>query len=98
MREYVSRVCNAVLECEQLTILGPAIPDLLAAQLRAAVIVNRYDYCLCQKSRFSAILIHVWRELWEAYVHQWTGDWLMNTVGHALKLNLNCHAMEWKIT
>ncbi|CAH2106720.1 unnamed protein product [Euphydryas editha] len=43
MREYVSRVCNAVLECEQLAALGPAIPELLAAQLRAAVIINRAE-------------------------------------------------------
>nr|CBH09249.1 similar to CG2519 [Heliconius melpomene] len=43
MREYVSRVCGAVLACEQLAALGPALPDLLAAQLRAAVIVNRAE-------------------------------------------------------
>ncbi|XP_046960086.1 uncharacterized protein LOC124530126 [Vanessa cardui] len=43
MREYVSRVCNAVLSCEQLAALGPAVPELLASQLRAAVIVNRAE-------------------------------------------------------
>ncbi|XP_052740461.1 uncharacterized protein LOC112056878 [Bicyclus anynana] len=43
MREYVSRVCNAVLASEQLAALGPMMPELLAAQLRAAVIVNRAE-------------------------------------------------------
>ncbi|CAG9584610.1 unnamed protein product [Danaus chrysippus] len=43
MKEYVSRVCNAVLSCEQLAALGPLVPELLAAQLRAAVIVNRAE-------------------------------------------------------
>ncbi|CAH0719614.1 unnamed protein product, partial [Brenthis ino] len=43
MREYVSRVCGAVLASEALAALGAGVPDLLAAQLRAAVIVNRAE-------------------------------------------------------
>ncbi|XP_072932256.1 uncharacterized protein [Epargyreus clarus] len=43
MREYVTRVCNAVLACEQLRALGSQLPELLTAQLRAAVIVNRAE-------------------------------------------------------
>ncbi|XP_049868761.1 uncharacterized protein LOC126368693 isoform X2 [Pectinophora gossypiella] len=43
MREYVTRVCNAVMSCEQLHALGPDIPALLAAQLKAASIVNRAE-------------------------------------------------------
>ncbi|RVE39904.1 hypothetical protein evm_015446, partial [Chilo suppressalis] len=39
MREYVSRVCDAVLSCEQLQALGPDVPELLAGQLRAAAIL-----------------------------------------------------------
>lgn len=42
MREYVSRVCGAVLSCERLLALGPEIPALLAQQLRANAIVDRY--------------------------------------------------------
>lgn len=42
MREYVSRVCAAVLSSEALAALGPDVPALLAAQLRASAIVTRY--------------------------------------------------------
>lgn len=42
MREYVTRVCNAVLASEPLAALGTGIPELLAAQLRAAAITDRY--------------------------------------------------------
>ncbi|CAG5051737.1 unnamed protein product [Parnassius apollo] len=41
LREYVSRVCGAVLASEPLRALGAAVPDLLAAQLRAAVLLDR---------------------------------------------------------
>ncbi|KAL0892744.1 hypothetical protein ABMA27_014454 [Loxostege sticticalis] len=43
MREYVSRVCGAVLSCERLLALGPEIPALLAQQLRANAIVDRAE-------------------------------------------------------
>ncbi|RVE45926.1 hypothetical protein evm_009399 [Chilo suppressalis] len=43
MREYVSRVCDAVLSCEQLQALGPDVPELLAGQLRAAAILARAE-------------------------------------------------------
>ncbi|CAH2037993.1 unnamed protein product, partial [Iphiclides podalirius] len=41
MREYVSRVCNAVMESEPLRALGPGVPELLADQLRASVLLDR---------------------------------------------------------
>ncbi|CAK1546956.1 unnamed protein product [Leptosia nina] len=41
MREYVSRVCAAVTSCAQLAALGPAIPELLADQLRATAAIDR---------------------------------------------------------
>lgn len=41
MREYVSRVCTAVMASEALAALGPDVPALLAAQLRASAIVAR---------------------------------------------------------
>nr|XP_049699608.1 uncharacterized protein LOC110378268 isoform X2 [Helicoverpa armigera] len=43
MREYVSRVCAAVLASEPLAALGPDVPALLAAQLRASAIVTRAE-------------------------------------------------------
>ncbi|XP_059059117.1 uncharacterized protein LOC131852469 [Achroia grisella] len=43
MREYISRVCGAVLESEPLAALGPDVPALLAAQLRAAAILDRAE-------------------------------------------------------
>ncbi|CAH0579011.1 unnamed protein product [Chrysodeixis includens] len=43
MREYVSRVCQAVLASEPLAALGPDVPGLLAAQLRASAIVTRAE-------------------------------------------------------
>ncbi|CAB3253888.1 unnamed protein product [Arctia plantaginis] len=43
MREYVSRVCGAVLGSEALGALGPDVPALLAAQLRASAIVARAE-------------------------------------------------------
>ncbi|KAJ8727907.1 hypothetical protein PYW08_016292 [Mythimna loreyi] len=43
MREYVSRVCTAVLGSEPLRALGPDVPALLAAQLRASAIVARAE-------------------------------------------------------
>ncbi|XP_037293768.1 uncharacterized protein LOC115441541 isoform X2 [Manduca sexta] len=43
MREYVSRVCSAVQASAQLQELGADVPDLLVAQLRAFVIVNRAE-------------------------------------------------------
>ncbi|KAM3964330.1 LOW QUALITY PROTEIN: uncharacterized protein ACR2FA_001299 [Aphomia sociella] len=42
-REYVSRVCAAVLDSEPLAALGPDVPALLAAQLRAAAILDRAE-------------------------------------------------------
>ncbi|CAH0701426.1 unnamed protein product [Spodoptera exigua] len=41
MREYVSRVCGAVMASEALAALGPDVPALLAAQLKASAIVAR---------------------------------------------------------
>ncbi|XP_068631803.1 uncharacterized protein [Battus philenor] len=41
LREYVSRVCNAVLDSEPLRALGAGVPELLASQLRAAVLLDR---------------------------------------------------------
>ncbi|KPJ02598.1 hypothetical protein RR46_09801 [Papilio xuthus] len=41
LREYVTRVCSAVLASEPLRALGDGVPDLLAAQLRAAVLMDR---------------------------------------------------------
>ncbi|XP_022835080.1 uncharacterized protein LOC111362612 [Spodoptera litura] len=43
MREYVSRVCAAVMASEALAALGPDVPALLAAQLRASAIVARAE-------------------------------------------------------
>lgn len=43
LREYVTRVCNAVLASEPLAALGTDIPELLAAQLRAAAIADWYE-------------------------------------------------------
>ncbi|XP_052759572.1 uncharacterized protein LOC113513223 isoform X2 [Galleria mellonella] len=43
MREYVSRVCDAVLDSEPLAALGPDVPALLAAQLRAAAVLDRAE-------------------------------------------------------
>lgn len=41
-KEYVSRVANAVRNSPELQALGPDIPELLAAQLQATAILNRY--------------------------------------------------------
>ncbi|XP_047995718.1 uncharacterized protein LOC125233682 [Leguminivora glycinivorella] len=43
MREYVNRVCNAVLSSEQLRALGPGIPELLHDQLKAHDVINRAE-------------------------------------------------------
>ncbi|XP_053607387.1 uncharacterized protein LOC128673516 isoform X2 [Plodia interpunctella] len=42
-REYVNRVCNAVLNSEQLLALGPDVPALLQDQLRAYHILDRAE-------------------------------------------------------
>lgn len=42
MREYVSRVCGAVRASDALRALGPGLPELLVAQLRAHLALHRY--------------------------------------------------------
>ncbi|XP_037872717.1 uncharacterized protein LOC101743057 isoform X2 [Bombyx mori] len=43
MREYVSRVCGAVRASDALRALGPGLPELLVAQLRAHLALHRAE-------------------------------------------------------